>query len=246
MRVVVTLVLMPCSFALESLGAESNTPPPVSRQAEGTSVPQTLSQYSQLQEELRQAQLAVERNRQATKEAAGQYAAALSKGLETIELAFARQRAQDRETLQRSNRAVIVVAGTFAAVGVITMVMIACFQWRMSKRLTELSAALPIALGLDSGPAVPALEAAPEPPRGGLAAGKQWEDRPRQLPHGPPLALKPPKGGYKPIERWLFPNGGDSLRRRQLRALKLAVMVGLVCAALMVAVLYLVYARLGH
>ncbi len=44
----------------------------------------------------------------------------------------------------------------------------------------------------------------------------------------------------------LFPDAGFWLRRRQLRALRTAVIVGLICAAVLALVLYaLTYGKLG-
>jgi high-affinity Fe2+/Pb2+ permease len=40
------------------------------------------------------------------------------------------------------------------------------------------------------------------------------------------------------IENRLFPDPGDSFQRRQFRALKAALLVGLVCAAVLALVLY--------
>jgi hypothetical protein len=45
------------------------------------------------------------------------------------------------------------------------------------------------------------------------------------------------------IENRLFPNPGDSFRRRQFRALKVAVFVGLACAAAMALLLYALYTK---
>ncbi len=45
------------------------------------------------------------------------------------------------------------------------------------------------------------------------------------------------------IENRLFPDPGDSFRRRQFRALKVAVIVGVICAVVMALVLYLLYSK---
>jgi hypothetical protein len=45
------------------------------------------------------------------------------------------------------------------------------------------------------------------------------------------------------IESRLFPDPGDSLRRRQFRALKTALLVGLVCAAVVALALYALYVK---
>ena len=43
------------------------------------------------------------------------------------------------------------------------------------------------------------------------------------------------------FEKRLFPDPGDSFRRRQFRALIAALVVGLICAAVLAVVLYLLY-----
>jgi hypothetical protein len=45
------------------------------------------------------------------------------------------------------------------------------------------------------------------------------------------------------IENRLFPDPGDSFRRRQFRALKAALLVGLVCAAVLALLLYALYSK---
>ena len=45
------------------------------------------------------------------------------------------------------------------------------------------------------------------------------------------------------IETRLFPHPGDSLKRRQFRALKTAVLVGVICAGIMAAMLYALYLK---
>jgi hypothetical protein len=45
------------------------------------------------------------------------------------------------------------------------------------------------------------------------------------------------------IDKRLFPDPGDSFRRRQFRALMVAVIVGLVCAAVLGVLLYLMYSK---
>ena len=46
-----------------------------------------------------------------------------------------------------------------------------------------------------------------------------------------------------PDEKRLFPNLGDSFQRRQFRALKVAVIVGLICAAALAILLYAIYSK---
>ena len=61
--------------------------------------------------------------------------------------------------MQSSNRAILFVAGLFAALGFLAMMFMAYFQWRTINRLAEISAALPVAHALGSGSPVAMLGA---------------------------------------------------------------------------------------
>jgi tetratricopeptide (TPR) repeat protein len=149
------LVFFPSSWI--SHGAESSAPPPSPSQLEGTNFQQLVRSCLQIQEQLQATQLAVEQGRQETKAAAVQNAEALSKGLQVLQETFSAQRARDLEVRQRSDRIMLIVAGTFAAMGFLTLLLITYFQWRMSKGLAEISAVLPAALELGGGSALAAL-----------------------------------------------------------------------------------------
>ena len=68
--------------------------------------------------------------------------------MQSIQEAFSAQRAQDWEAIQRSNKVMLIVAGTFAGIGFLTLLIMTWFQWRMSKGLAEISAALPVGTGV--------------------------------------------------------------------------------------------------
>ena len=161
MALAVALVL--AAGARRSLGAESSPPPPAGNSLEETNA-RGLPQISlQLEEQLRATQLAVEQNRQETKAAAAQNAEALTKGLLAIQQAISDERAQDLAAMRKSNKVLLIVVGTFAAISFLTLLIMTCFQWRLSKGLAELSAALPAALGLGPGSAAATLALANQP-----------------------------------------------------------------------------------
>ena len=137
--VAIAFPLLLGSGTWESLGAESS--PPAAGHFEETNFPGLLHVCLQLQEQLQATQLAIEQSRREAKEAAAQNAGALANGLQSIEQAFSAQRAQDLAAMQRSNKVTLIVAGTFAGMGLLTLLMMTCFQWRMSKGLAEISAA---------------------------------------------------------------------------------------------------------
>jgi hypothetical protein len=244
--VVVAFPLLLVSGAWESLGAESSPPTPATSQIEETNSQGLLHAYLQLQDQIQATKLAIEQNRQETKEAAAQNADVLAKGFQTIQQAFSAQRTQDLEARQRANKVMLMVAGTFAAMGLLTMLMLSYFQWRMSKGLADLSAALPTALGLVAGSTVATLALANQPELRLLGARKQPEKHTRELEQGSPPAWNHREGSNLSGGNSLLHEAAGLVRRRRFRAVSIAVMVGLICAAGLALLLYAVaYRKLG-
>jgi tetratricopeptide (TPR) repeat protein len=96
----------------------------------------------------------MERSRTQAEATAAETAKAFAARLQGIEQALTAQRAQELEAVQSSNKVMLVVAGLFAALGLLAMLFMSCFQWRTIDRLAEISAALPMARALGTGPAV--------------------------------------------------------------------------------------------
>lgn len=124
-----------------SLAAEPASPPP--ERGDETNAQDTLRSLLQVQEQLHATQLAIERNRQETDAAAARSADALASRLQGIEQALAEQRTQELETMQSSNRVMLIVAGSFAGLGFVALLLTAYFQWRIVSRLADISAGLP-------------------------------------------------------------------------------------------------------
>ena len=128
------------------IAADTNTPAviPPEKRAEETNT-DTLRSYLQLQEQLHATQLSLERNRQEALEAAAKSSELLTQRLQSIENSLAAQRARELEAMQASNRVMLIVAGSFAGVGFVAMLLMVFFQWRAVSRLAEISTALPAA-----------------------------------------------------------------------------------------------------
>ena len=107
-----------------------------------------LRAYLQLQEQLHDTQLAIERNRQEVQASAAQDAATLSNRLQAIEQSLLAQRAGESEIAQRTNRLLLTVVGIFAVVGFAAALFTAYFQWRAVSRLADISTALSVGRGL--------------------------------------------------------------------------------------------------
>jgi tetratricopeptide (TPR) repeat protein len=132
----------------------AENPPPQPGQIEETNLQMLLRSASQIQEQLQATHLALEQNRQEARQAAAQNAEALSNGLQVLQQTFSAQRAQETEARQRSdqarqrtNKVMLVWAGTFAGLGVAALVLLTFFQRGAAKQLAEISNALPLRLG---------------------------------------------------------------------------------------------------
>ena len=114
--------------------------------AEVSEAEQLKSQNIRLQAQLREAELAIERNRAEAQEAAHAQAVAITEKLSTIQLAMdaERKRQQDelarqRDDLQRSNRTLLYVSATFGCVGLLSLLGTAILQWRSTNRLAQVA-----------------------------------------------------------------------------------------------------------
>jgi tetratricopeptide (TPR) repeat protein len=137
-RIGVIILLLAAAAARQTLGAES-APPATEGRLDQTNNQETLRAYLQLQEQVHSAQLAIEQTRRDAELAAAENA----KQFQTLETLVNTRRLQELETMQNANRALLVIAGTFAAVGVMAMLLMAYFQWRAINGLAEISSAMP-------------------------------------------------------------------------------------------------------
>ena len=126
---------------LPSLAAEATSS--AGGKGEDTNSLESLRAYLQLQEQLHATQLAIEHSRQETDSAATRNSQVLATRLQAVEQALESQRARELDAMQSSNRVMLIVAGSFAGVGFLAMLLLAFFQWRTINRLAEISAALP-------------------------------------------------------------------------------------------------------
>lgn len=143
---------------LFNLAAADTQNPPVAAQTQDSSGSnESLRAYLQLQEQLHDTQLAIERNRQEAQAAATQDAITLSNHLQAIDQSLLVQREDELAAAQRTNHLMLLFVSLFAVVGFCAAVLTAYFQWRALSRLAEISAALPAAHGFPGLPAAPAL-----------------------------------------------------------------------------------------
>src|SRR5215469_10216924 len=91
---------------------------------------EALRAYLQLQEQLHETQLAIERGRQDEQAAAAQDSMTLSNHLQAIEQTLLVQRAGEVADTQRTNHLLLVFIGFFAVGGFAAALLTAYFQWR--------------------------------------------------------------------------------------------------------------------
>jgi len=144
-------LLAAIAFSVMTVGAEdgqvTNGLPNTDETLRPSNTDETLRSYLQLQEQLHSMQVSLEKNRQEAENAAARSAEALAGRLLAIEQSLSAQRARELEGLQSANRWMLVAAGIFAAVGCLTVLSMAYFQWRTVSKLAEISSSLPRAFG---------------------------------------------------------------------------------------------------
>ena len=148
---VFTLLLLCASFR-QSLAEETNPPPATSAGSlQDTNIQEVLRAILGLADQIRSNQLAIEQNGQEAKEAAARSAELLSNGLHGLQETFTSQQqalsdrnTRELQTIQSSNRVVVMVGGIFAAIVGLTLLLIGYFQWRISKAWTHISHVLPV------------------------------------------------------------------------------------------------------
>ncbi len=109
-----------------------------------------LRVYLQLQEQIHNTHIALERNRQETEALAARNAEAVAARLTLIEQTVSGQRERKLEAMrsanaamQSSQRLLVIIAASFAGVGFLAMLITAYFQWRTVNRLAEFVTLLP-------------------------------------------------------------------------------------------------------
>lgn len=151
------LLLALSLFNLSAADTQTAPSTNVAQPQDGSSSNESLRAFLQLQEQLHDTQLAVERNNQEAHAAAAQDAMTLSNHLQAMEQSLLVQRKDELAEAQRMNHLLLLFIGLFSAVGFSAAVFAAYFQWRALSRLAEISTALPAVRGLPGIPTAPAL-----------------------------------------------------------------------------------------
>jgi tetratricopeptide (TPR) repeat protein len=123
-----------------------------------------LRSYLQIQEQLHDAQLAIEKNRQEAAAAAASNSLVLNERLESMEKNLANERLEQVRAIEHSDRMILFAAGIFAAIGFLVMLLAALLQWTAVNRLAAAASAVSprssplLGMGETQLPPLPALE----------------------------------------------------------------------------------------
>ena len=130
-----------------------------SSEAPGITVQTQINGYLQIQEQLHDTQLAIERNRQQAEAAAKRNADDMAARIEALQQVIAAQRVSEVETMQKMQQFMLILAGAFGTIGLLVVLLMAYLQWRTVARLVELSSLRPPEFGLGNGRISPSLMA---------------------------------------------------------------------------------------
>lgn len=118
---------------------------------------ESLRSYLLIQEQLRNTQIAIEKNRQEAEAAALHNAEQLQTRLDGIQKSLAAQRLDELKNIQKSNRTVLLAAGAFLVIGFVVLIAAAFLQWTVVNRLAAITTGLPEGGLLGQGRATAAL-----------------------------------------------------------------------------------------
>lgn len=136
------LIVFICStFSAGVFAAETNSLS--SSEATGITVQTQINGYLQIQEQLHDTQLAIERNRQQAETAAKRNADDMAARIEALQPIIAAQRASEVETMQKMQQFMLILAGALGTIGLLVVLLMAYLQWRTVSRLVELSSLRP-------------------------------------------------------------------------------------------------------
>ncbi len=101
--------------------------------------PDAANGYLQIQAQLHDTQLAIEKNRQLAEAEAKRNADEMTARIEALQQTIAALRANEIAATQKTQQLTLILAGTFGTIGLGVMLLMAYAQWRTVSRLVELS-----------------------------------------------------------------------------------------------------------
>jgi tetratricopeptide (TPR) repeat protein len=114
--------------------------------------------YLQIQAQLHDTQLTIEKNRQQAEAEAQRNADAMAARIEDLQQTIAALRASEIAATQKTQQLTLILAGAFGTIGLGVILLMAYAQWRTVSRLVELSSLPMRAPALRNGRSLPMLE----------------------------------------------------------------------------------------
>jgi tetratricopeptide (TPR) repeat protein len=103
---------------------------------------QSLRSLLQVQEQLHNTQMAIEKNREEAKAESARNSLILEERFGVMEKNLAAQRLEDLKGIEHSDRMVLIAAGIFAGIGFLVLLMAAFLQWTAVNRLSLAAASI--------------------------------------------------------------------------------------------------------
>jgi tetratricopeptide (TPR) repeat protein len=144
------LIVFACSAFNAGVFAETN--------AAGSSLPPDAANgFLQVQQQLHDTQLAIEHNRQQVEAEAKRNAEDMAARIESLQQIIAAQRQTEIAAVQKTQQLILILGGTFGAMGLAVLLLMAYLQWRAVSRLVELISLRPAEFALDQGRVLPSV-----------------------------------------------------------------------------------------
>jgi len=143
----ILLVLLGClspAFAANAANTNSASPDADAKSAEASlkTTQDYLRSYLEIQEQLHNTQLAIEKNRQEAQAEAARNSLVLEERFSVMEKTLAAQRLEELKGIEHSDRMILIAAGIFAGVGFLVLLLAAFLQWTGVNRLATTAANL--------------------------------------------------------------------------------------------------------
>ena len=134
-------------FAVETNSSASSLPP------------DAANGFLQVQQQLHDTQLAIEHNRQQVEAETRRNAEDMAARIDVLQQIIATQRQGEITAVQKTQQLILILGGTFGAVGLAVLLVVAYLQWRAVSRLVALFSMHPAEFAMDHGRVSPSLTA---------------------------------------------------------------------------------------
>ena len=145
------LIIFTCSvcstglFAAETNAALSSLPP------------DAVNGFLQVQQQLHDTQLAIEHNRQQAEAETKRSAEDMAARIEGLQQTISNQRQGEINAVQKTQQLILILGGTFGAIALTVLLLMAYLQWRVVSRLVELVSRRPEEFAMDQGRPAPSV-----------------------------------------------------------------------------------------